>query len=136
MRSDEAGVRAEVDEGRCRPQDTYRLCEQRAEVLDVGVRERRERGVEPAVGERKANGVVMDELRPAVPARPGDAKLVGRDVDAGDRPAELEQQRDMKPVPQPRSRHRPGPAPTSCPTMSVKAALGRRCWSYQSATPS
>jgi predicted nucleic acid-binding Zn-ribbon protein len=62
MRADEARVDAEVDEGRPRPQHARDLGEDRREVVDVRVREHRDRGFEAVVRERQRGGVRLDDL--------------------------------------------------------------------------
>jgi hypothetical protein len=87
-RADEAGMVADVDKAAARPEDAPRLRDRGAEVVEVGVRERRVSGVEGARREGQHRCVRVYERRIRV-ALACDADLIGRVVDADDGPAQI-----------------------------------------------
>src|SRR5262249_58256967 len=100
---------ADVDEGASRPEDARRLGEHGGVVVDVGVDHQPGDGVELAVPERELRRVCLDELDVGTAA--GDPQLIGRDVDARHRPAELLEEPDVRPAPAAEIEQAPLPFP-------------------------
>jgi hypothetical protein len=91
--ADEARVVADVDETSAGPEQAPSLRRESGEIVDVGVRECREGGVERRVLKRHRGCVGVNELRPRRNSG-REPELVGGDVDAGDLPTQI--RRDAK----------------------------------------
>ena len=94
-RRSEARMDAEVDERPAGPEHAPGFREGRARIIEIGVGEDRDDGVERGVVEREpmcvgAHEALDDRARVLL----GDSELVGGDVDCRDRPAGLDQERD------------------------------------------